>query len=62
MKDAIEKTGRSCILKPSREVTPCQLKVLYNELMEHERAADVYAKSNGIEVVEDLDDLDYSDL
>jgi hypothetical protein len=62
MKDAIEKTGRQCVLKPSREVSPCQLKVLFNELKEHEKAADIYAKSNGIEVVDDLDNLDYSDL
>jgi len=31
-------------------------------LKEHEKAADIYAKSNGIEVVDDLDNLDYSDL
>ena len=36
--------------------------LLFNEVQSHEEAYKIVAKSNGNEIVEILDDVDYSDL
>ena len=64
LKDAIETDGSGllCHIKVDEEVTDEDYTILFNEVQSHEEAYKIVAKSNGNEIVEILDDVDYSDL
>jgi hypothetical protein len=64
LKDAIETdgSGHLCHIKADEEVNDDDYAVLFREIQEHEEAYKVISKSSGNEIVEILDDVDYSDL
>jgi hypothetical protein len=63
MKDAMEKDDTITVLfKQNRHLTADELKVLYTEVAEHEKAYQTVSRSNGSEIIEILEDYDASDL
>ena len=64
LKDAIEADGSEsvCNYKGIEEVSNEDYMILFNEIKDHEEAYKVVSKSNGVEVIELDDDVDYSDI